>query len=456
MELLAKYEIVLNLAESRYFIPSLLPSDLQHSPVIIDAPTNVPTISTVEPSLVQNVEYEEEDDDSSDDDDSREYVNIMVVRAKLLLDNDHCLPPKAADREKSPVDIVHRTKAKTVDCAKVMGDDDHHLLPKSYRSKSFSSSNTYIDRRKSTWPDFFNFNLLPSHSFENATDLFCTYNYREEFSSTRPVDDDMDLTSCPPLCRIWLSPFIPENFWYRLASRIVSATEITNVLLKLLPIAVDSNSLKNTGNSLWSLWKYGIVVMREDITFLELKYEDNIKRNGGLADYPEKHKIYLSISIPEFFSYHKKLNIIDSNVSLSCENILSQATKLLVLIEQLIIEIGEWFPGTLMEDMAGGVISYAPCCFCLQSKSFLKHFSTSDADRYITVFYDGQRLCCFSFTELLSSYSDNQAIVCPHHNKVPVQLCAPDIVSYVSFDSITDCLCFYVGIQRFTRGCLWS
>ena len=415
MELLAKYEIVLNLGESRYFIPSLLPSDLQRSPVIIDAPANVLNINTVDSSIVPTVEYEEDDDDLSDDDDSGEYVNLMVDRAKLLIDDDHRFLPKKADHKVS----------KTADYARVLAGDNHSLLPKPFKSKSFSSSITYADC-KSTWPDFFNFNLMASRSFENATDLFSTYKYREEFSSTRPVDDDMDLTCYPPLCRIWLSPFIPENFWYRLASRIVSATEITNVLLKLLPIAVDSNSLNNTSNSLWSLWKYGIAVIREGITFLELKYEDAIKRNGGLADHNEKYKIFLSISIPEFFLHHQK---VDSNVSLSCKDILSQATKLLVLIEQLILEIGEWFPGTLMEDFLGGVISYAPCCFCLQNKSILKQFNTLDADKCITIFYDGQRLYCFSFTELLSSYSDNQAIICPHHNKVPVQLCAPDIVS---------------------------
>ena len=425
MELLAKYEIVLNLGDSRYFIPSLLQSDLQHSPVIMDAPADIPTITTVNTSAVQIVEYEDDYDDSSDDDDSGEYVNLMVDRAKLLVDNDHCLLPVKADRKKSPV-VEKRLKANTIDCPKVLVDE-RSLSPTPFKSKSFSSSGTYANR-KSTWPDFFNFNLMASRSFEVATDLFSSYKYREEFCSTHPIDDDMDLTCCPPLCRIWHSPFIPESFWYRLASRIVSATEITNVLLKLLPIAGNANS---TSNSPWSLWKYGIAVIRENITFLELKYEDNTKRNREPADHDDKHKILLSISFPEFLSHHQKLNSVNSSISLSCKGIQSQATKLLVLIEQLILEIGEWFPGTLMEDFSDGVISYVPCCFCLLNRRILKHFSAidADADRCIKIFYDDKKLYCFSFAEILSSYSSNQAITCPDHSKVTAQLCAPDIVS---------------------------
>ena len=45
VELLAKYEIVLNLGESHYFIPSLLPSNLQHSSVLGDGPVNKYSLS---------------------------------------------------------------------------------------------------------------------------------------------------------------------------------------------------------------------------------------------------------------------------------------------------------------------------------------------------------------------------------------------------------------------------
>ena len=420
MELLAKYEIVLNLGESRYFIPSLLPSRLHQSPLIIDAPTNTATISTVHFSTAQNVEYE--DDDLSDDDDSGEYVNVMVNRAKLLGDDDYCIVFTTADQDSCC--LQPRIK-----------DNIKFAVPKPSKDRSFSLSSSFNDSRQAypnsmqTNPDFFNFDLLTSRSFENATDLFSTYKYKEELHDTSSAEEETDLTCYPPLCRIWLSSFISNGFWYRLASRIVSTTEITNVLLKLLPNgAVNSNSLKATNNSLWSLWKYGVAVIREGITFLELKYEDNVEIKGEVVGHHKRHKIFLLISIPEFLSFHQKF---DSNISLSSKDILSQATKLLVLIEQLILEIGEWFPRTLMEDIFGGVISYAPCCFCLQNKNISKHSSITDADNeeYITIIYKDQQLHCFSFTELLSAYSSDQTVACPHHDKVPVQICAPDIVS---------------------------
>ena len=420
MELLAKYEIVLNLGESRYFIPSLLPSNLHHSPVVINAPANVATSSTEDFSAVESVEYE--DDDSSDDDDSGEYMNLMVDRAKLLGDDDYCVLPTMADQD--GYCLQPRTK-----------DSVKFSVPKPSKNRSFSLPDSFNDSKqgrsnsKQTNPDFFNLDLLASRSFENATDLFSTYKYKEEFHETALVEEETDSTCYPPLCRIWLSPFISNSFWYRLASRIVSTAEIANVLLKLLPnCTVNSNSLKTKDNSLWSLWKYGIAVIREGITFLELKYEDYVKQNGEVTGDHKRHKIFLLISVPEFLSFHQKF---DSNISLSSKDILSHATKLLVLIEQLILEIGEWFPRTLIEDIFGGVISYAPCCFCLQNKSVSKHFSIieADADKYITISYNDQQLHCFSFTELLSSYSSDQTVACPHHNKVPAQICAPDIVS---------------------------
>ena len=416
MQLLAKYEIVLNLGESHYLIPSLLPSDIQHSPV--------PRISvairfnSVDSSVVAS-EYEDEDssDDGDDkdyvngdvydddvDDDDDNYVNLMVDRAKLLAEDQYCI---IAKRSKSPNSSLSSSNSST--------SPDVHTNAKLPIVSTTSPS-------QSTKPNFFNFDLLASHNFENVTDLLSTYKYKENICST--MNNGVDITCYPALCRIWLSPFIPKSFWFRLVSRIVSATDITNVILKLLP-TIDLSSIKDTQFSLWSLWQHGTAVIHKDITFLELKCRGNVTRN---REKNKSQKIFLSINVPEFLVYHHKSNAIQPDLSLSYEDVLGQATKLLVAIDQLILEICEWFPRTLIEDDLGGVLSYTPCCFCLQNDNSFKQF-TGPTDKCTMISYDGLEVYCFSFTEMLASYADDTAIVCPRHGKIPVQLCAPDMVS---------------------------
>lgn len=432
VELLAKYEIVLNLGESYYFIPSLLPSNLLHSPVLGDGPVNPLTFSdTIE---------ECEDDDSSDgdinfdddkdyvngdingdvngdvngyeddEDDENNYVNVMVDRAKLLNESIYCNVAKRRPTNTSASSLTSTTS-------------------------SSSSSNVHVKwrvpgksanaDRQSTWPDSFNFDLPISHSFEKATNLFSLYNDKETFSNI--VDNQTDITYYPALCRIWLSSFIPKNFWFRLISRIVSSAEIVNVMVRLLP-TVDSSSVRDMNFSFWSLWQQGIAVIHDATTLLEMKYEGNIQRNGEVTNHQQRQKLLLSISTPEFVAYHQELTNSHPDESLSSEDVLSQVTKLLVLIEQLILDICECFSGALTQDVMGGVLSYIPCCYCLQSKSSFKQF-TNPRDSNIIICYDDHELYCFSFTEMLASYSGDAAVVCPRHGTVPVHLCAPDIVS---------------------------
>ena len=160
-----------------------------------------------------------------------------------------------------------------------------------------------------------------------------------------------------------------------------------------------------------------------------MKHEGNIKRNGVVIGQQKQQKLLLSISTPEFLAYHQRSNTSHPDESLSSEDILSQVTKLLVLIEQLILDICEWFPGALTQDLLGGVASYIPCCFCLQNERSFKYF-TSSCGSSIIISYDDHELYCFSFTEMLASYSGDTVVVCPCHGQVPVHLCAPDIVSY--------------------------
>ena len=403
MELLAKYEIVLNLGESHYFIPSLVQSDLQHSPVLTDAPINImdSRISPyVDDNSSDNGDVDDDDMDHVNDDNG---INLMVdPGASLADDGNQSILVEYSRSSSSP-----STSSDVLAKFKLPADTDTDLQP--------------------TWPELLNFDLLASRSLENTTSLFSTYKHKED--CYRIMDYEIDVIHYPPLCRIWLSPFIPKSFWFRLISRVLSGFVLTKTLLKLLP-NIDSSCMddKNFSESLWSLWQHGVAVMHEDITFLELKCEDDIERNGEATDRQKRQKILVLVNIPEFVVHHQMLSITDPDLSLPDKDVLSQTTKLLVLIEQHILEMCESFPGTITEDVSGGVMSYIPCCFCLQNKSSFKQFIESH-DGSTIISYDDHELYCFSFTKMLASYSGDTVVVCPRHGKILVHLCAPDIVS---------------------------
>ena len=441
VELLAKYEIVLNLGRSHYFIPSLLPSDIQHFPL---TRSNVSIcIYDVDFGSAENLEYE--DYDSCDDLDNNKYYHLSADsidsndvnvddNKDYVNDDDNRVSINVDDKNFVNLMVGH---------TKLLANDEHCVVAKSASSSSStslnsnsSSSNAYTNHKLPVAPTnshsqstrSWDLDLPALDNFENGTDLFSPYKYKENSPSI--MNNDVDITCYPALCRIWLSPFIPKSFWFRLVSRIVSATQIANVILKLLP-TVNFNSIKDTQFSLWSLWQHSIAVVHKDITFLELKYKDDMKSD---EEKNKRHKIVLSINVPEFLDYHQKSNIVQkSNIaqpdlSLSCEDVLGQATKLLVAIEQLILEICEWFPRTLTEDDLGGVLSYTPCYFCLQNEKSIKRL-TSPTNKCTMISYDNHEVYCFSFSEMLASYAGDTAIVCPHHGKIPVQFCAPDMVS---------------------------
>ena len=431
VELLAKYEIVLNLGRSHYFIPSLLPSDIQYPPL---TRSNVSIcINDVDSSPVENLEYE--DYGSCDDLDNNKYYNLSAHcidaddvnvddNKDYINDDDNRVSINVDDKK-----IVNLMMSRT----KLLANDKHCVVAKSASSSSSlslnsnsSSSNAYTIHKLPVAPANshsqstrrWDLDMLVLDNFENGTDLFFPYKYKHSI-----MNNDVDITCYPALCRIWLSPFIPKSFWFRLVSRIVSATEIANVILKLLP-TVNFNSIKDTQFSLWSLWQHSIAVVHKGITLLELKYKDDIKSD---EEKNKRYKIVLSINVPEFLDYHQKSNFVQPDLSLSHGDVLGQATKLLVAIEQLILEICEWFPRTLIEDDFGGVLSYTPCYFCLQNEKSIMQF-TSSTDKCTMISYDNHEAYCFSFSEMLASYAGDTTIVCPRHGKIPVQFCAPDMV----------------------------
>jgi len=389
LELFAVYDIIIDVGESTYFVPSLLPessSELGDNDTLVCTVTNnnttgagIKTASKINHSIEASCSIE---DEYSSGEDEEDYVKALANR---VLKHDHCmLANHTSVKQKKP--LLHNQYPATNCC------------------------------------NFYNINLMESSYFEKSTDLLTPYVSRKVYISAPKVKDIADVSFYPPLCRIWFSRFIPSGFWQRLQSRIVSDAEIRNVLLKLLPL-VQHHSL----HSLWNLWQSGIAIIYKKTTWLEIKHESNFTLdNGKLVLRYGDHRIFLSIKTAEFILLHKTTVKTDSR--LSCEMVLSLTTKLIVLIEQLILELDAWFPRTLQINPSGEIMSYVPCYRCIQDAKVSLYFSYTE---HVMIYLNGysDNIYCFSFKKLLDLYSAGKTPTCYHHGRFFVDLCAPDIVS---------------------------
>ena len=401
----AVYDIIIDLGESSYFVPSLLP---ESSTVLGTNDTLVCTTANSSSTTGGAENHSTEascsiDNERSSDDNDDDYVKSLVAR---VLKHGHCKLANQKGLTRSSK-VLHRNQ------------------------QSVTSS-----------CNFYNINLMESSYFEKSTDLLTPYVSRKVYYSTPKVKDIVDASYYPPLCRFWFSRFIPNGFWQRLQSRIVSDVEIKKVLLKLLPI-IQHHSL----HSLWNLWQSGIAIVYKKTTLLELKHEANftLGDNGKLVLRYGDHRIFLSINTAEFIFLHE--TNVKADCHLSCEMILSLTTKLLVLIEQLILELDTWFPRTLQINPSGEVMSYVPCYRCIQdAKVSLYFYYTEHVMIYLIGYSDN--IFCFSFRKLLDLYSACRTPTCHHHGRFFVELCAPDIVSTYSVLSghIEYCPCVCAGI----------
>ena len=390
LELLTVYDIIMKLGESLYFVPSLLPSTLSFELTDDNMALNFNSSTTVTPDTEnhhQNVEpllHDDVDDQSSGEYHEPSYITTLVSR---LSDNSQY-------KKTSP--------------------ELHHSCEKSYTYLTIEHHNTLP-----TGNNFYNISLLDSVSFQKSADLsYATH----ESHLTAPKVEKGNSMFYPSLFRIWLSSFIPDGFWPRLLQMMVSDNEIREVVLKLIPASQHSSKY-----SLWNLWQSGIAIIYKKTTWLELRNEANcILEDGELINQYRNYRIFLSIYTMKFIELHE--NSSNTDCYLSCETVLRLSTKLLVLIEQLILELEEWFPGTLEHTVFGDVESYIPCCHCMYQEqvaiqfNYTKHIALYHNDLQRNVFW-------FGFEQLLHLYSKNESPVCQHHGKFSIEVCAPDIVS---------------------------
>ena len=278
------------------------------------------------------------------------------------------------------------------------------------------------------------FDTIKSHASSSSL----LYRHFSESLYQSICDIEINIAYHPPLFRFWLAHFIPEGFWPRLLCRIASDLEINATFTKLFPSTSkrrqvgELHSLNRTdieGCFLWNLWKTGLVFVHEGVTLLELKQginepvKDELVANSHL--FSEKYRIEVVVHISSLAVVHNH----DCKQSpLPNKEIVKLGTKLLVLIEQHILDIGEeWYHNTLSKTKGDNVSSYVMCSECLADKP---HIPTHGYTTSYFMSLDGETAICFAFEDILKSFVESKPLNCPYHQEIPIPLLAPDLVSH--------------------------
>ena len=197
------------------------------------------------------------------------------------------------------------------------------------------------------------------------------------------------------------------------------------------------------GCFLWNLWKTGLVFIHEGVTLLELKQginepvKDKLLANTRVLS--EKYRIEVVVHMSSLAVVH---NHDCQQSSLPNKEIITLGTKLLVLIEQHVIDIGEeWYSNTLSKTQGGNVCSYVVCSECLAGKPYItnSHHTTS-----YFVSFNGETLVSFAFEDILKSFVESKPLNCSCHQEIPIPLLVPDLVSH---QQTREYLCIYFSFH---------
>ena len=281
---------------------------------------------------------------------------------------------------------------------------------------------------------FPHFNILDSASFETSVNLSSpSQNSEKEWLQTT----DFTPVLHPPLRRVWLASFIPDGFWPQLLPKIILDDTIFSTLSTILSMVLQNSeySLNLTDPkaiSLWELSQLGLAVVYDGIKLVELVQTtspcDSSSDKYNLSQkYP--YQIELTIHVRDIALVHNQNSV---NTQDSKMNVIRLATRVLVLIEQHILDIGEeWFPGTISDTRNKQILSFVPCPTCID-KNDDDTLYTDCVGRCI-LHYGDHKVVCFSFKELLVAHAlPSRCVTCPLHEDMLVQQLAPDMVNAMS------------------------
>ena len=233
------------------------------------------------------------------------------------------------------------------------------------------------------------------------------------------------------LCRVWLAYLIPDGFWPHLLTRIISDASLKSILSTILfrPLMKKRCTFSYAScdahtPSLWKLYQKRFVVEFKNTKLLELKEISNkFKSCTNKFNLSEQYasQIELTIYTKQVVTLHEEFH-----EKLKQNNSLKLAIRILILLEQHILEVGEeWFPGTFYDSCKNEILSYVPCPLGLSQDNGCNLCSDNNTDhKFLCI--GGVDIFCFSLTDLVIACT---GIICPTHNEFLVQQIAPDIVS---------------------------
>lgn len=426
LALLAKFDLAIPCTEKYVFVHCLLPEELDASTKPMNPGGTKKHASTVLKPNIWNI------CNSISNSFSEMIEKIKEIKSKVSEQQDNHLS-------------IRKSSINTLDHV-VIDDSVRHCCTKSKNGhKGPSSQSCKQDENDYCAQQFPHFNIVDSASFENSTDLSSSLHQSSKRQWLESADSNPVLH--PPLQRVWLASFIPDGFWPQLLAKIVLDDAICNTLTTVLSTALKSDeyTLKHTNSdaaSLWKLSQLGLAVEYDEIKLVELVQTTNMCDNSS-----DKHNLSEQYS----FQIELKINIRDivlvrkqetSDIGEDSKiDIVRLTTRILVMIEQHLLDIGEeWFPGTISDSRSQQILSFVPCSLCVSRND--DDTSYADCAGCLFLHCGGCKVVCFSLKQLLVAYaSPSRSVKCPLHGDMLIRQLAPDMVSSL-----------YMIVHAFSRG----
>lgn len=423
LALLAKFDFAIPCGDKYLFVHCLLPKELGSS----TKPMTKASRTSVSNVLIPNISKIYKGISNS----FAEMIDgIKEITSKLSEQQDTktkiCL--SSAPDSSITEDRLLQDHTRLGDCRQKNNSSSHH--------KSSVSSHDE-DHCAHQFPRF---NIVDSASFENSinSSLSSSIDEKQWLKTT-----DLNPVLHPPLRRIWLASFIPDGFWPQLLAKIILDNAICSTLSTILSTALQNNEYtlnlaSPDASSLWRLSQLGLAIEYDKIKLVELMQTTNVCNNSDKYNLSEQYtyQIELTIHIRDIVLVHKQEASQDSN-----SNVIRLATRVLVLIEQHILDIGkEWFPGTISDSRNKQTLSFVPCPLCISRNDDNTSYTDCVGGHWF-LHCGGCKVVCFSFNDLLVAYAlPPRSANCPLHKDMLVQQLAPDMVStYYKYQNICSC-----------------
>ena len=413
LALLAKFDFAIPCDDKCVFVHCLLPKELDSSAKPIEA-----TRTSVANCLVPNI--------------CKIYKNISSSFAEMI-DGIKEIKSKLSEQQDAKPKL-HRNSLNSNINEDSLHQDHVGLGDRAHVQRSNSLSHCKSGVLSHDEDDcahrFPYFNIVDSASFEDSISSSLSSSVDEkQWLKTA----DLNPVLHPSLRRIWLASFIPDGFWPQLLAKIILDDAIHSTLSAILSTVLQNSEYtldhaSTDASSLWRLSQLGLAIEYDKIKLVELQQTTNMCDNSSdkynLSE-QYTYQIELTIHIRDIVLVHKQEAASqDSNC-----NVIRLATRILVLIEQHILDIGEeWFPGTISDSRNKQILSFVPCPSCISKND--DNTSYSDCVDHWFLHCNGCKVVCFSFKDLLVAYTlPSRSVKCPLHNDMLVQQLAPDMVS---------------------------